>query len=151
MSKVTIGWPDLFRRQQFFLFLLQTVRAHAVGGFGVKFGIEIFFHRHPLVVVANLAAPAADAQIFFEMMQAQKQPSRERVHPKPNDQNDHGAQDGAIPIGHERLAEKILRDMQQFRDPRQRDEKQKPRSFNPKDAARFAFPIHSFTDVARFK
>lgn len=101
----------------FFFFLRQTVRAHAVGGFGGEFGIEIIFHRHPFAVVLHLAAPTANAQIFFEMMQSLEQPPHEHVHPQPNQSDDDGAEKGAVPIRLERFAKKMMRDAQPFGEP----------------------------------
>lgn len=109
--------PELFYRQQFIFFLLQTFRAHAVGGFGVEFGVEISFHRQPFAIVAHPAAPAADAQVFFEMMQAHEQAARQPIYPKPNRQNDDRAQDGAVPARREPIAKKIFRDMNDFGEP----------------------------------
>lgn len=138
-------------RRQFILFLLQTFRAHAVGRARGKFGVEVFFHRQPLVIVTHLAAPTTDAQKFLEMVQPFEQPPGDEMNPAPNQQNDNGAENGAAPVGSEWLVKNQVREVECFRQPRKNNHHGKAQGFRPENGVRFSLCLFHGFNFARDK
>jgi hypothetical protein len=119
--------------QNFPFFLFEAFGTHAVGGAHGKLGTEILFHREPLAVVADAAAPAADAEKLLEIVQAFEQPARQQVYPGPNRQDDDGAKRGAMPVGLKGFAKNIMRDVQQLRQPGKHNQQREAQGFGTED------------------
>jgi hypothetical protein len=138
------GDRRIFFSIRIFEHLLGTFRAHAVRGVGGEFGAEIFFHRQPLIMITHLAAPAADAEKFLEVVQALQQPPGDPIDPGPDEQNDDGPEDGTVPVGRERFAKNQVGDVKQLRQPGKDDHQRKADGLIPKDGIRlhvqFCFP-----------
>jgi hypothetical protein len=115
--------------------------AHAVRGVHFELGIKIFFHRQPFVLVTDFAAPTADEEKIFEIIQAFEQAARRHVDPGP-DQQEHGSPNQrAVPTGDKRFVKYQMGKVRGLGKPAETDEKGEGAGFNPEDAVPTFFSL----------
>lgn len=97
--------------------LLRACGADAVGGLGFELGTEELFHRHPVSLVADFAAPAADDEKLLQSVQPLEQPFGCEVYPGPDGENDCGAEQDPQPVKAGRFVKELLGQLEEFDQP----------------------------------
>jgi len=123
-----------------------------VRGAGGKLRFEIIFHCEPLVLEIDFATPAADAEKTFEIIKPLQQAHGHKMHPDPNQNDDAGAEGGAMPVGSEWLVIKVMGDAEKLGEPGHQNQKRKAGAFDPKDGVPSLFGfLHAILICAQGK
>jgi hypothetical protein len=109
-------------------------RAHAMGGVHFELGVEIFFHRQPFVLVTDFAAPTADEEKIFEIIQAFEQAAGRHVDPGPDQREHDSPNHRAVPTADKRFVKYQMGKVRCLGKPAETDEKGEAAGFNPEDA-----------------
>jgi len=98
-----------------------------------EFGTEILLQFEPLAIATHLAAPTANPQELFQIVQALQQPPRGHMDPGPDQQNYQSPQRGPVPIRGKWLSENKMWNPDRFRQPCQQDQNREAKRFNPEN------------------
>ena len=115
--------------------------AHAVRGVHFELGIEIFFHGQPFVLVTDFAAPTADEEKIFEIIQAFEQAAGRQVDPGPNQQDHDSSDHRAMPTGDKGFVKYQMGKVRCLGKPAEPDEKGEAAGFDPEDAVPAFFSL----------
>jgi len=88
-----------------------------VGSLSVKFGAEVLLHGQPLAVMVDLAAPTADTEEVFEVIEAVEQATGGEVDEEPDQADHEGASDDAAPLETRRSAVEDVGEVEKLRGP----------------------------------
>ena len=116
-------------------------RAHAMGGVHFELGVEIFFHRQPFVLVTDFAAPTADEEKIFEIIQAFEQAAGRHVDPGPDQREYDSPNHRAVPTADKRFVKYQMGKVRGLGKPAETDEKGEAAGLDPEDAVPAFFSL----------